>query len=119
MRLLSVRGLHMDLTPAIEQAVRTRVEALAKYTRGVEPAEVTVEVGRSSAHHQKGDVFVAEFSARVGESSYRIETSAGDLYIAIDQAQEDLKRQIVAGKEKRGSRLRRLGQTMKGWMRGD
>jgi putative sigma-54 modulation protein len=117
MQLLQLRGMAMEMTPAIESAVRVRVEGLARYTQGVQPAEASVEVGRVSAHHQKGDVFRAEMSVRLGEKTYRAEETAGDLYAAIDAVQEEMKRQILAGKDRQSSRMRRLAQKMKSWMR--
>lgn len=119
MQLIQIRGLAIEITPAIDAAVRTRVEELAKYTKGISPAEASVEVGKPSAHHNKGDVFTAEMSVRLGDKSYRVQCTAGDLYAAIDQAQEDMKRQILSGKNKQGSRMRRLAQKMKGWVRGE
>lgn len=91
----------MDLTDAIKNYIDERVAFLEKLTSNFEPdVELRVEVGKTTNHHAKGPFYKAEMQLSVPGQTFRAETSAEDLYEAIDLAKDDLKRQVHDHKER-------------------
>lgn len=90
----------MDLTSAIKAYVEDKLEGIAKLTEKFEPCDVAVEVGKTTEHHRKGDVFRAEFNLTIPGTMLRAEAKMDDLYAAIDTATDELKAQVKKYKEK-------------------
>lgn len=100
MRITEIQGRHLELTPAIKAHVEKRLTALDKFAAGIEPFEIRAEVGKTGNHHNKGRIFMAEYTAVVPGTTLRAEAVEEDLYAAIDGAADSLKRQIKKYKEK-------------------
>lgn len=93
-----------------------------------ETAEARVEVGRSSHHHKKGDVFFAEVNLRIGGRVLRSRSEAFNVQAAVDEVKDDLRRELnkLKGKReavyKRGARavskIFRLSPLARWWRRG-
>ncbi len=79
---------------------------------------VTVELGRTTRHHEKGDVFFAEINVHRGKESFRAVSERADLMSAIDGMRDAIAGELLAGKGKRLSLLRRGGQFAKAALRG-
>jgi len=88
----------MELTQAIKDYVNEKIGGLEKYYDGILVARV--DVGLTSKHHQKGDIFRAEVNLEVPQKHVlRSEATREDLYMAINQVKDELKRQIKKFKE--------------------
>ena len=85
----------MDLTEATKQYVDRRLSSLADICEKYSPCDVAVEVGKTSQHHQKGEVFMAELNMTIPGETLRATSTQEDLYAAIDDAKDELKRQLV------------------------
>lgn len=85
----------MELTEAIKAYVEKRLSSLDKLTEKYSPCDAAVEVGKTSQHHQKGEVFFAEFNLTIPGETLRATSTQEDLYAAIDVAKDELRRQIV------------------------
>ena len=90
----------MDLTAAIKTYIEEKLGGVAKLCTKFEPCDVRVDVGRTTEHHQKGDVFSAEFNLTIPGTLLRAEAVMDDLYAAIDKASAELRRQVTDYKEK-------------------
>lgn len=89
----------MELTEAIKDYVNEKIGGLEKFFDNI--IEAKVDVGKTSNHHQKGDVFRAEVNLDVPEKYVlRAEATREDLYMAINEVKDDLQRQIKKYKEK-------------------
>lgn len=118
MKIESIFAKNMELTPAIEERVRTRIAKLAKLTKRLQPVSIKVEVGKPSQHHMKGDdVYYAEFSVQVPGMDFYSSKSEPDLYKAIEKVRDDMYQQIVTWKRKEQSQGRRGGSKLKRWLR--
>ena len=62
------------------------------FTKGKPRAEVWLEIGRTTRHHQKGDIFLAEVQMRLPGKSLRVESEREDLKLAITEIKDDLQR---------------------------
>ena len=94
---VTVKTTNLTLTPAIATFLAQRVDAITKLLARAEArtraagktfSHTTVagriELGRTTRHHQKGDVFRAEMMLDVpGRKTLRAEATADDLRVAI------------------------------------
>lgn len=100
MRITEIKATNMELTDAIREYVEKRLSSLAKMCERYSPCDVAVEVGKTTQHHQKGDVLFAEFNLTIPGEVLRATSTKDDLYAAIDDAKDQLKRQLVDRKER-------------------
>jgi ribosomal subunit interface protein len=101
MQIISIKATNMDMTAAIEAYVKDKLESIEKLMIDFRPEPtVTVEVGKSTTHHNKGPYFLAEFNLTVPGDVLRARTEAEDLYEAIDVAKDDLRRQVAEFKDR-------------------
>ncbi len=101
MRIVEILATSMEMTDAIRVHVEEKLGSLEKFCENYSPCDVRAEVGKTSEHHQKGKIWRAEFTVTIPGASLRAESIEEDLYAAIDAAKDDLKRQLIAFKEKR------------------
>jgi len=117
MKIEKILGTNIDLTPAIEAHINKRIAPLSKLVKRLQPASVAVEVGKPSEHHNKGNVFYAEFNADIQGEVFHATAEAEDLYAAIDKVQKEFKRQIVDWRKKQKSVGTRAGRSFKKFLR--
>ncbi len=100
---LSIKATGIDLTQAITNYVNEKIGGLEKYLKRMDQGavEARVEVGKSTKHHNKGDIFRAEINLKVPGKVLRAEEESADLYASIDLMHDEIKRQIVSFKSKK------------------
>jgi putative sigma-54 modulation protein len=103
MTINRIKGTGIDLTDAIKDAVESELAALdALVERWGDAASADVEVGRTTSHHQKGEIFRAEVNLQIPGKLLRAEREGEDLYVAIKDVADTLARELVKEKETRG-----------------
>lgn len=95
---ISIKATKMELTEAIKNAVQEKLGGMDKYFDKI--LEAAVEVGLTSNHHQKGDIFFCEVNLRVPNKLIRARVEKSDLYVAINEAKNVLRRELKDYKEK-------------------
>lgn len=92
----------MELTPGIKEHVETKIGGLKHLLdpHRTELAEVRVEIGKSSQHHHKGNVFYAEANLKMGKYLFRATTTHEDLHAAINDVRDELEQQLKKHKTK-------------------
>lgn len=116
---IHIRVAGIELTPAIEEYVNRKGEMLKKFAdMGSTPADLAVEVGKTTAHHKSGDIFRAEFQMHTKNGDFRTVSENIDLYSAIDTAKDEMLEILRSGKDKRQTLFRRGKQKIKDMMRG-
>lgn len=113
-----VKATNMDLTPAIDAYLADKVRLLEKFVPDEEETIARVEIGKTTNHHHKGDIFKAEINLHVGRKMFRVVIETDDLYKAIDQMKDEMIREITRAKEKRTHLLKRGHQKIKDMVRG-
>jgi len=64
---LNIKGTNLEVTQSVHEYVNKKVEDLAHFfSDNLENAKIFVEIGRTTQHHNKGDVFRAEITIKVG-----------------------------------------------------
>ena len=94
---IDIKATQLDLTPALKAYVEEKIGALEKLLArfNAEGAvQVWVEVGRTTRHHHKGDVFRAEANVRLPHAVLRAEDDDFDVRVAVDRVRDKLKREI-------------------------
>ena len=108
----------MELTDAIRAYVEEKINHLDKFLDPTdESIEAQVEVGKTTEHHQKGQVFRAEINLHLRGKYLRVEQAAEDLYAAIDLARDEMAREIKGAKEKNETLFRRGARKIKNLLR--
>lgn len=114
---INIKATNIELTDGIREHVEKRITDLEKYLQNAgeasisegqhDPIEIDVEVGKGSNHHNKGDdAFVAEINVAMPGSKnvLRSVSEQWDLYVAIDEAKDDMQRQLKRFKGKKEAR---------------
>lgn len=90
----------IESTDAITAAVDQKLEKIAQRVEKYgDAAMVEVEVGRTTNHHHKGEVYRAEMRMQLPGADMYAEAAHEDLYTAIGEATDGLMRQIGDHKE--------------------
>lgn len=101
MRLTTLKSTNMDLTDAIRAYVDDKVDQLRKICGDFDPADdLKVEVGKSTQHHAKGPYYRAEMHLILPGKELRAEYEGEDLYEAIDNVKDQLRRQLKEFKDR-------------------
>ncbi len=103
----------VELTPALQEYVNRKVGSLEKFSKNKVPFQVSVELDRTTHHHYKGYVFRAELQMQVPGGLLRSESVKEDLRMAIDEAKNELERELKQTKDKRKDLVKRGGRFLK------
>ncbi len=103
MKINRIKGTGIELTDAIKEAVENELASLDPMVeRWGDAVSADVEVGKTSQHHHKGEIFRAEVNLQIPGKLLRAEDENEDLYIAIKNVADTLGRELNKEKELRG-----------------
>ncbi len=110
----------MQLTKAISDYLEKRIAHLDKFVDSDirESLMCYVELGKTTKHHKKGDLFKMELTINTGGKSFRAEAEESDLYASIDVATDEMSEELKSFKDKKKSLLKRGGAKIKDFLRG-
>jgi ribosomal subunit interface protein len=104
----------MEMTQAIREYTLEKMKTLEKFLpKGDTSAQVTVELSKTTNHHQHGDIFQAEAQLHIRGKETTVKTTQNDLYKAIDILKDMLARELVTNKDKERSVVRRSAHKVK------
>lgn len=107
----------MDLSEAIRQYVEKRLRKVESLVKPAEDEVARVEIGKITAHHGKGDVFRAEINIQYAGELHRAVSEKDDLYAAIDDARDEMVREIKSKKGKGETLFRKGARSIKNMLR--
>lgn len=111
---IHIKTKNMDLTEAIQNHVESKINELEKLiTDPIESVEAWVEVGKSTNHHNKGEVFKATVDIKMPGRVVRAEEELEDLYMAVNQVKDELQRELKRHKEKQITKARKSSRLFK------
>lgn len=103
MEISKMKASGFELTPAIAQYAEEKIRHMEKFLASVqEPKRASIEVEKTTNHHNKGQIFRAEAMLSLPGKTLRAEATDEDLYAAIDAMKDALERQVVQYKEMKG-----------------
>jgi putative sigma-54 modulation protein len=98
---IKIRSINFDITPAIDEYVSKKISSLEKFLEVSEGTICEVEIGRTTKHHNSGDIFKAEINlTQPGSKQVYAVAEESDLYTAIDIVRDETERAIVSRKTK-------------------
>lgn len=106
MRIGKIKATNMELTQPIRDYVEEKLGYLDELLPDDSSVMADVEVGKTTNHHNKGDVMRCEVNLQVPGELLRVEKTEKDLYKAIDKVKDHLARQVKVWKGKREGRRR-------------
>ncbi|MEI7463329.1 MAG: ribosome-associated translation inhibitor RaiA [Candidatus Taylorbacteria bacterium] len=115
---INLKGTNITLTPAITEYTNKKLVKVAKILSWDPSAQCDVELAKTSAHHQKGDIFKAEIHIVGANRNHYASAEKDDLYVAIDFVRDDILRELKSNKGKRLSYIRRSGARVKNMVKG-
>jgi putative sigma-54 modulation protein len=97
---IDIKATNIELTPEIKTYVEEKIGDLDKFlTEADQPIHARVEVGRTTFHHQKGDIYLAEVNLMLGGRTLRSKRETSDLHAAILEVRDELSREIKKAKQ--------------------
>src|SRR3989338_480392 len=115
---LTIKAKGIKLTDDVRDYLNKKLLTLEKYINLEDQSVLTsVELGRSTKHHQSGDIFYAEISIYRGKEMWRSVANDLSLNAAIDSMHDEIARVVTEGKGKKLSLARRGGLAAKELMR--
>lgn len=104
---------------AVEEYIEKKLSFLEKLLAHyiVKGSEVLfeVEVGKTTDHHREGDVYRAEINFSAGGVHLRAVAVKDDLYAALDEAKDEMQRELRRHKDKDLALVKRGGEAFKEW----
>ncbi|MCX6702137.1 MAG: ribosome-associated translation inhibitor RaiA [Candidatus Zambryskibacteria bacterium] len=98
---IKIRSKNFDITPAIDEYVSKKISTLEKFLDTKNEILCEVEIGRTTKHHNTGDIFRAEINiVQPGNKQIYVVAEEIDLYTAIDIVRDESERAIVSRKNK-------------------
>ena len=104
---INLKATNLEITASLKEYIELKIGSLNKFVEKIENhgTEVLarVEVGRTTKHHNKGDVYRVEVNIDAPQNILRIEEEGGDVRVILDFVHDKLKQLLVKYKERRES----------------
>ncbi len=113
----NIKATNLELTPSITEYLDKRLSAVDKLIDDEIEALARIDVGRTTHHHHKGDVFRAEINLRVGDKNFHAVSETTDLYAAIDEMRDEIVQEVNRSKKKTMTLLKKGHQKIKNMIR--
>lgn len=105
---INIKSSKIELTPAIKDYVQEKMDMLEKNLGSIKVLNCDVEVGVTSNHHNKGEIYRTEVNLSLPGELLRVEKTEEDLYRSIDNVKDHLTMSIKKYKEKKIDRNRQV-----------
>ncbi len=94
---VNIKATNAELAPEAHDIIREKIDGLSKYYSNI--MEADVEVGLTTRHHQKGNIYLAKVKLMVPKKVLMAETESDDISKSMNEAVDILKRELVQYKE--------------------
>lgn len=116
---INFKATGIVLTEPIRDYAEKRIMTVSRLLgENSDSAIVEVELSQTTKHHKAGNIFKTEITVRSSGRRFRVVSTKEDLYASIDDAKEQLEREIVTKKERSQTLFRRGAQQIKGVLKG-
>jgi len=126
-----IKATNLELNRELKDYIEEKINSLEKFakifesekyynhffTKGKPRVEVWLEIGKTTLHHQKGDIFRAEAQMRLPGKSLRAESERDDLKLAITEVKDELQRELKQYKGKAKAVTKRKARVFKKLLR--
>ena len=115
---INIKATAFTLTPAISDYTNKRIVKIEKLLEHDPSVQCDIELGKISAHHNKGEIFKAEIHIVGAGKNLYATAEKEDLYSAIDAVRDEILHELRSSKGKRISLIRRSGARVKNMVKG-
>ncbi len=113
------QGKNMQITEGIKDYLYKKLAHLEKFLDPTDESILCeVELGKTTQHHQSGDVFRTEINLHIAGKNLRAVSETDELFASIDMAKDEMVRELQVNKDKQISLLRRGGARIKNLIKG-
>ena len=116
---INIKTTNIELTPELSEYLDKRMSAFDKL---IDPEDTsvlcTVEVGRTTEHHQHGNVFRAEVNLHTAGHNFRASSEDETIFIAIDEVQKQILKELRREKSKHRRLVRKGSRQVKDFLIG-
>ena len=116
--MTNIKATNIELTDSIRDYIEKRLALAGKYVPTEDVHTIYVNVGKTTNHHKQGEFFKAEFDVTIDGESFHADAETEDLYVSIDEAHDELVRQIKDRKDHKISLVRRGARSVKKMLKG-
>ncbi len=116
---IKIKTTNIELTDVISSYVEEKLQSVEKFMVPHEEEEpvMYVEVGKTTKHHNSGDILRAEVTMTVRGKQFRAVSEKSDLYAAIDDMKDELIRELNSYKNRERTLMRRGAGMIKNLLR--
>lgn len=104
---LNIKATNLELTPKLKEYIQLKMDMLDKYLGKFKVISARVEVGRTTNHHLKGEIYRAEVNLVIAGDLLRVEKTEKDVFKAIDKVKDHLDLVIKKYKDKKIGRKKK------------
>lgn len=112
----NIKATELVITPALKVYIGQKmavIERLLKRFDASGQPELWVEVARTTRHHHRGEVFMAEATLRLPGKILRAKQESDNIRAAVDEVQSKLRLEIEKYKTQKVDRARKMGVRQK------
>lgn len=113
-----IKATNIELTEAIRDYAEKKVDTLNKFIDKEKEVLAEIEVGKTTNHQNKGEIFRAEINLQIEHKQFRAVSETTDLYSAIDEMRDQIVREVKNDKNKSRALFRKGHQKVKDIMKG-
>ncbi|HEY4495773.1 MAG TPA: ribosome-associated translation inhibitor RaiA [Candidatus Paceibacterota bacterium] len=115
---INIKGTNLSVSPDINDYLNEKLKSVVKLIdQSDETAMFDIELGRTTRHHQTGDIFRAEINLHQKGGVRRAVSESGDIFSAIDLVKDQILDELRGSKGKRLRFIRKSGRQVKEWLR--
>ena len=116
---INIKATHIELTVEIRERVDMICEKIEKIINipDVDALKCDIEIGKITEHHRQGNIFRAEINLTIIGDYLRAVGQGETIFSALDEAYDEIKREIVHFKDKQQSKARRAKWPKMLWWR--
>jgi ribosomal subunit interface protein len=115
---INIKTTNFSSTEAITDYTTKRLDAITQFYKNDPSVKGDVELGKTTNHHNKGDIFRAEIHITAKDTDLYASAEEADLYQAIDKVRDEMLREVRSSKSKKISLIRRGGAKIKAMLKG-
>lgn len=104
----TLKTTNLDLTPDLSDYLEKKINSLDKFIENSDSlTQAWVELGKISEHHKSGKIYRAEVQIHLLGKSVRTEAVAETIFQAINEANDEMQRELKQYKGKRRNKQKK------------
>ena len=115
--MINIKATNMEISETTREYIEKRLISVEKFVKANSIENVYVIVGKTTNHHKNGDVYRAEFNLLIDGKKFVVFSEKEDLFAAVDNAHEQLVRELTTSKSRTRALFRRGATKIKEMIR--